>query len=264
MTVTRRCLLLGLLIPGILATAIAATSAAEKQRAVTLFAAVSTAEAVTGLVPLAAERGIELSPVFAASSTLARQIERGAPADLYLSANVTWMDYLIARGAALPETRRNLLANELVLVAPPGSPLSLILSPGVSLAAALGDGILAMANPDHVPAGIYAKQALENLGFWDSLAPRVARTANVRAALALVARGEAAAGIVYRTDVALTPQVRIVDTFPAGSHEAIVYPLAIVAGHDRPAVRTMLKLMTGRAARAAYERAGFPVVPGTS
>ncbi|TVV70510.1 molybdate ABC transporter substrate-binding protein, partial [Sphingomonas solaris] len=163
---------------------------------------------------------------FAASSALARQVLAGAPADLFVSADEEWMDAVAAKGLIVPATRRDFLANRLVLVAPAARPARLAIRPGFPLARALGNGRLAMADPDAVPAGRYGKAALIRLGVWPSVAARVARAENVRAALALVERGEAPLGIVYATDARAAPKVAVVGVFPAASHPPITYPIA--------------------------------------
>jgi molybdate transport system substrate-binding protein len=225
---------------------------------VTIFAAASTTDALNEIAEaFAARTGGSLRPVLAASSTLARQIAQGAPADLFLSASIQWMDELDGQRLLAPGTREPLLANRLVLIAPADSPLALRLAPGLPLAALLGDGRLAVGDPAHVPAGIYARQALEALGLWDQVADRLAQAANVRAALALVDRGEVAAGIVYETDAAIAPRVKIVDAFPDAVTPPIVYPLAIVAGRDRPAVRAAYDFLRGDEAAAIFARHGF-------
>ena len=197
---------------------------------------------------------------YAASSALAKQIEQGAPADLFASADLDWMDYAQARGLIRPETRVSLLGNRLVLVAPRDAALSLDLAPGLDLAAALGSGRLAMAHVEAVPAGKYGKAALERLGAWAGVKDRIAQAENVRAALLLVSRGEAPLGIVYRTDAAADPQVRIVATFPEGSHPPIVYPVALTTASASPDAAGLLAFLRGPAARAAFERQGFMVL----
>jgi molybdate transport system substrate-binding protein len=225
---------------------------------VTVFAAASTVEAMTAVAATYAVGGHgTLRPVFAASSTLAQQIIQGAPADLYLSANNDWMDVLAARGAIEPDTRVDLLGNHLVLIAPTQSALSLHIAPGFGLAAALGAGRLAMGEPTHVPAGRYARAALQSLGVWDEVGPKVAYMSDVRAALALVERGEAMAGIVYATDAAVSRKVRIVDTFPVESHPPITYPLAMVAGRRSPATQAAYDFLRGPEAAAVFAAHGF-------
>ncbi len=254
-------LLGGLCIALVVALALHAAPAAAVQDApetVTIFAAASTTDALNEIsAAYAAAGGGAIRPVVAASSTLARQIAQGAPADLFLSANVAWMDHLAAQQLILPDSRVALLANRLVLVAPADSPLKLRLSPELDLAGLIGDGRLAIGDPSHVPAGIYAREALQALGLWDQVAGRLAQASSVRAALALVDRGEVPAGIVYETDAAISPRVRIVDAFPARVTPKIVYPLAIVAGRDRPAVRAVHAFLQSEAATAIFARHGF-------
>jgi molybdate transport system substrate-binding protein len=229
-------------------------------RDIVMFAAASTTDALNevGKAYQAAGHGrVALS--FASSSTLAKQIESGAPADLYLSADGRWMDYLAKRNLVVSASRIDFLGNTLVLIAPRDSKLSLEIAPGFPLAAALGpDGRLAIGDPDHVPAGIYGKAALEKLGVWQQVLPRLARASDVRAALAFVERGETPAGVVYGTDAARA-RVRVVASFPEGSYPKIAYPLALVAGHDSPAARAFYDYLRGPAARAVFARYGFAV-----
>jgi molybdate transport system substrate-binding protein len=194
---------------------------------------------------------------YAASNTLARQIEAGAPADLFISADLDWMDYLDRKAVVMPGTRTSLLRNALVLIAPVSSKAVIKIGPGFDLAGALGSERLAMANPDSVPAGKYGKSALESLGVWGKVQKQVARAENVRAALALVSRGEAPFGIVYATDASADKSVRIVDTFPASSHPPIVYPAAILASSKSPAARPLLDYLRSTPARATWEKYGF-------
>lgn len=197
---------------------------------------------------------------YAASSALARQLEQGAPADLFLSADLDWMDHVAARNLIRPGTRVSLLANRIALIAPADSPAVVALTPGVDLTAALGQGRLAMANVDAVPAGRYGKAALERLGGWDRVKDRVAQADNVRAALLLVSRGEAPLGIVYATDAAAEPKVRVLATFPEDSHPPIIYPVAVVRGSVNPDAAGFLAHLRGAAARAAFETQGFTVL----
>ena len=197
---------------------------------------------------------------FAASSALARQAESGARADVFVSADTDWMDYLQARNLVDTASRVNLLGNRLVLIAPAGSPVQLRIAPGFALAAALGrDGRLSTGDPDAVPVGKYAKSALTSLGVWNQIADRLVRADNVRTALLFVERGEAPLGIVYATDAAIDSGVRIVDTFPAATHLPIVYPVARLAGGD-PAAAEFITFLRSSAARAAFERYGFTVL----
>lgn len=202
-----------------------------------LFAAASMAAPVEALAGAFNDRhgGTAVTPSFAASSTLARQIENGAPAHIYISANRQWMDYLDERGLIDRSSRCNLVGNRLVLAAPADSTLDLAIAPGFDLLSALDGQRLAIGDPDHVPAGMYGRQALETLGVWSSVADRLVRSPDVRAVLALVARGEVAAGIVYASDATVSEHVRIVGVFPASNHDPILYPIARIAGNDAPA-----------------------------
>lgn len=194
---------------------------------------------------------------FAASSALARQIEAGAPADLFISADREWMDLLAAHGQLRPGTRADLAGNQLVLIAPSGSRLALRPAPGFPLAMALGGGRLALADPDAVPAGIYARQALTSLGVWPQVAGRLARAENVRAALALVARGAAPLGVVYATDARAEPRVRVLGTFPATSHPPITYPLAVLARATSPDAEPFRRFLLSAEGRGLLVRRGF-------
>jgi molybdate transport system substrate-binding protein len=192
---------------------------------------------------------------YGASSALARQIEAGAPAQLFLSADREWMDHVAARGL-LRAPARPLLSNSLVVVAPRSAPLRLEISPGFALSTALGRGRLAMADPRHVPAGKYARAALRSLGVWASVESRIAPAENVRAALALVARGEAPLGIVYATDARAEPGVLVAGTFPPESHPPIEYPLGILKAAT-PAAEEFARYLAGEAARSTWSRHGF-------
>jgi molybdate transport system substrate-binding protein len=200
--------------------------------------------------------GIEVKLSFAASSTLARQIESGAPADVFFSADVDWMDYLEARKLIQTESRHDLLANRLVLIAPANSNVSLKIAPHFALAQALGGGRLATGDPDSVPVGRYARAALTALGVWDSVADRLVRAENVRAALAFVDRGESPLGIVYKTDALVDKGVRTVDTFPDGTHAPITYPIALTVGAKADAAKFAAHLGTPAAA-AVFVKYGF-------
>lgn len=227
---------------------------------VTVFAAASmknAMEEVSGKFNEAT--GHDLAVSLAGSSALARQIQQGAPADLFISANPGWMDTLEEDGLIEQETRFDLLGNAIVLIAH-GDAENVEIGAELDLAGMLGENRLAMAMIDSVPAGIYGKAAMESLGLWDAVAPKVAQTDNVRAALALVATGEAPLGIVYATDAAATDKVSVIATFPADSHPPIVYPAAAVAGHDNPAAIELLEFLHSPAARAAFEAQGFTVL----
>lgn len=195
---------------------------------------------------------------YAASSALAKQIENGAPADLFISADLDWMEYLGKQNLLVPRTRRNLLGNALVLIAPARRPVKLQPAPGFPIRKAMGEGRLALADPQHVPAGKYARAALEQLGVWRQVADRLAPAQNVRAALALVARAEAPLGIVYRTDAAAEPRVMVAGVFPADSHPPIIYPAAVVKG-AHPGAAQFLEFLSGGEARRIFVKHGFAV-----
>ncbi len=194
---------------------------------------------------------------FAGSSALARQIEAGAPADLFISADEEWMDYLEKRSLLAPGTRKVIAGNRLVLIAPSDSKVTLKIAKGFPLARALGSGRLAMADPAGVPAGRYGRAALEALGVWAAVEPRVVRSENVRAALALVERGEAPFGIVYATDAAASRKVRVVGVFPASSHASIRYPAARLKTAKADEASAFLAFLTSREAKAIFARHGF-------
>jgi molybdate transport system substrate-binding protein len=225
-----------------------------------VFAAASLREALDEVAgSFAAGRAGRVDVSYAASSALARQITRGAPADLFISADTDWIDYVEREGLVKPGTRRNLLATDLVLIAPAASDARVTLAPGVDLARLLGKGRLAMADPQSVPAGKYGRAALTTLGAWKELESRIAPMENVRAALALVARGEAPLGIVYRTDALAEKGVRIVDTFPASTHPPIVYPLVVLKRASSPVATAFAGFLTTPESRAIFQRHGFRV-----
>ena len=224
---------------------------------VTVFAAASLTEAMRDISAAWQRAGhAALAVSLAASSALARQIEQGAPASLFASADQQWMDYLDQRGLLAPGTRRDLLGNSLVLIVPKDHAGSVALGPEIATLLGPG-GRLAVADPAHVPAGLYARQALTSLGLWSELEPRLARTEDVRGALMLVQRGEAPAGIVYATDAAASPGVAVAATFPASLHDKIVYPVALVKAGDTVEARALLEFLTGPEARAVFTRRGF-------
>ncbi|MEO7728578.1 MAG: molybdate ABC transporter substrate-binding protein [Burkholderiales bacterium] len=204
-------------------------------------------------------RGRKVVVSYAASSALAKQIENGAPADVFISADLDWMDYIEQRKLIRAGTRANLLRNRLVLIAPADGKLQTEIKPGFGLAKLLGDGKLSMADPDSVPAGKYGKAALEKLGEWRSVEGKVARGDNVRTALNFVARGEAPLGIVYETDAYAEKQVRIVARFPESSHPAIIYPAAVVATSKHAAAAVFVSYLKSAEARAIFEKYGFSV-----
>ncbi len=237
------------------APALAHAQAREPAR---VFAASSLTDALNEIGAAYAATG-RPRPVFnyAASSVLARQIEQGANADLFLSADEPWMDYLAQRNLIEGRSRVTLLSNQLVLIAPTDRPLNLRIRRGFALHAALRGGRLALADPDSVPAGRYARAALENLNVWNTVSSDVVRAENVRAALRFVELGEAAAGIVYLTDARATPRVMIVGTFPPSSHPRIRYPMAVIRGGRAEEARAFAAYLQTRPARAIFTRLGF-------
>lgn len=232
-------------------------------QSVLVFAAASAEPAVRAASEgFTRDTGIVVTVSGTATSALAQQIVRGAPAQLVVTAHPRWMTYLIEQGAVAATPRFTLLGNDLVLVAPKGSTTSIDVADPSAVAGALGpDGRLALGDPDHVPAGIYAKQALITLGAWNGVASRLAPAGSVVAALAFVSRGEAPLGIVYRTDAALSDEVRIVGTFPADSHDAVRYDIALVGAAPTDAARALLRHLTSSAARPTFERFGFRFLP---
>jgi molybdate transport system substrate-binding protein len=198
---------------------------------------------------------------FAASSALARQIESGAPADVFFSADLDWMDYLEARHLIQSATRRNLLGNRLVLVAPADSKIELKIAPNFPLAAALGKGRLVTGDPDSVPVGRYARSALSALGVWDAVRERLVRADSVRSALAFVDRGEVVLGIVYETDALVDKNVRVVDMFPLSSHAPIVYPVALTSAAKSGAPEKFADYLRGPASKILFKRYGFATLP---
>ena len=200
--------------------------------------------------------GVQVKLSFAASSVLARQIEAGGKADVFVSADQDWMDYLAQRGLIDKSTRRNLVGNQLVLIAPADSTLNLKIAPGFDLVGALKGGRLATGDPDTVPVGKYARSSLVSLGVWDDMADRLVRADNVRSAMMFVARGEVPLGIVYTTDALLDKKVRIVDTFPENTHAPITYPGASIKGASSEAA-AYLQYLAGADAAATWRKFGF-------
>lgn len=240
------------------AASIALVPAQACAATVTVFAAASLKEAMDAQArAFEANTGNKVIVAYGGSNTLARQVEGGAPADLFISADSDWMDYVDQRHLLAPGTRVTLLRNALVLIAPAASPSVLKIAPRFGLAAALGSDKLAMANPDSVPAGRYGRSALEKLGVWPGVANKVARAENVRAALVLVSRGEAPFGIVYATDALADKGVRIVDTFAADTHPPIVYPAALLTASHTPAAKSLLDYLKTPAAGTIWEKYGF-------
>jgi molybdate transport system substrate-binding protein len=243
--------------------ALTAAAPARAQAGATVFAAASLTDALRALAQDWAARGNPAPRYsFAASSALARQIEQGAPADLFLSADEAWMDVLQSRGLIEATTRRSRIGNALVLIAPSDRARPITLARGTDLLALAAGGRIATGDPAHVPAGRYAQAALEWIGQWQAVAPRLARADNVRAALLLVERGEAPLGIVYATDAAAARGVTVIGTFPSGSHPPITYPVALTRrGGASAEARALHAFLTGPEAAATWQRFGF-TLPG--
>jgi molybdate transport system substrate-binding protein len=224
----------------------------------TVFAAASMKNALDDIdAAYTAKSGVKIAASYAASSALAKQIEQGAPADIFLSADTDWMDYTTAKKAIDEPTRVNLLGNSIVLIAPKDSKVdNVAIGSGFDLAKLAGDGKIATADVKSVPVGKYAKASLEKLGAWTAAEPKFAMTENVRAALALVARGEVALGIVYSTDAKVEPGVKIVGTFPPDSHPAIIYPVAATTTAKSEAA-DYLAFLRSATAKAVFEKYGF-------
>lgn len=249
---------------GIVVAALAASPAARADDSnVTVFAAASLKDALDAVNKACeAEVGEAATISYAASSALAKQIESGAPADVFISADLDWMKYLSDKKLTKPETEKQLLGNAIVLIAPKDSTAEARLDKGFDLAGLLGDGKLAMGDVKAVPAGKYGKAALESLEIWPSVEGKVAQAENVRAALKLVSTGEAALGIVYQTDANAEPGVKVVGTFPEGSHPPIIYPVAETAGAKDAETSAWLKCAESDTAKPLYEKQGFTVLSG--
>jgi molybdate transport system substrate-binding protein len=241
----------------LMATLAPLSQAAELRNQITVFAAASLTDALQEVSEAYTKNGgtpVRIS--FGASSTLARQIEAGAKADVFFSADIDWVDYLQTRGLIDASTRQDVLNNRLVLIAAADNDIHLHIAPNFRLAAAIGKSRLATGDPDSVPVGRYARSALKSLGVWNDVADRLVRTDNVRVALAYVARGEAALGIVYVTDALIERKVRIVDTFPADSHLPIVYPIALTPTAP-PLAKSYVTFIAGPQAATIFKKFGF-------
>jgi len=234
------------------------TPALAQDKSLTVFAAASMKNALDDIdTAYTAKTGIKIVASYAASSALAKQIEQGAPADIFLSADTDWMDYATTKKTIKQPTRVNLLGNSIVLIAPKDSKIdNVAIGPGFDLAKLAGDGKIATGDVKAVPVGKYAKAALEKLGAWQAAEPKFAMAESVRAALTLVARGEAALGIVYATDAKVEPGVRIVGTFPADSHPPIIYPVAATAT-AKAETADYLSFLRSSAAKTILEKYGF-------
>jgi molybdate transport system substrate-binding protein len=234
---------------------------AAADRPILVFAAASMKNAVDDVdAAFTKKTGLKVAASYAASSALMKQIEEGAPADVFASADLDWMDYGSQHKLVQDDTRTNLLGNRLVLIAPKNSSLGTVaIGPGFDLAKLAGDGRIATGDVRAVPVGKYAKAALEKLGVWSKAQTMLAMAENVRAALTLVARGEAALGIVYETDAKVEPNVKIVGIFPGDSHPPIVYPVALTAS-AKPQARQYLDFLRSQAAKTIFEKYGFSVL----
>jgi molybdate transport system substrate-binding protein len=229
---------------------------------ITIFAAASLKNALdAAAAAYKKSTGNKVVVSYAGSSALAKQIEQGAPADIFMSADLDWMDYVQNKKLIKDDTRFNLLGNRLVLIAPKASTSTLKIAPNFPLAVAVGDGRIAMANVKSVPAGKYGSAALEKLGVWKDVEPKVAQADNVRAALALVAQGEAPFGIVYETDAVAEPKVKVVDAFPEDSHPPIIYPVAIVSSaKNADAAKIFIDYLKTADAQAFFTKQGFSIL----
>ena len=246
--------LLGLLV----SAAVGLRTADAQEKALTVFAAASMKNALDDVdAAYTKKTGVKLTVSYAASSALMKQIEQGAPADVFASADLDWMDYGSQKKVIRDDTRVNLLGNKIVLIAPKDSKLANVtIGPGFDLAKLAGDGRVTTGDVKAVPVGKYAKAALEKLGAWAAAEPKMAMAENVRAALTLVVRGEGALGIVYETDAKVEPQVKIVGMFPADSHPAIVYPVAATAA-AKPEADRYIAFLRSQAAKTIFEKYGF-------
>jgi molybdate transport system substrate-binding protein len=234
---------------------------ARASRRLTVFAAASLKNALDAVSTLwSKETGQDTAISYAASSALAKQIEQGAPADIFFSADLDWMRYLAGQNLLAADTVVNLLGNEIVLIAPKDREVETAIEKDFPLAALLGDGRLAMADVKAVPAGKYGKAALESLRVWDSVENKIAQAENVRAALKLVAAGEAPLGVVYATDAVAEPAVKVVGVFPPESHSPIIYPAAIIAGSQDPHAAAFLKFLQSPKAQALFKDQGFTIL----
>jgi molybdate transport system substrate-binding protein len=250
---------------GMAAATMAAVPAAQANDEMVVFAAASLKNALDAVnAACEPEVGEAAKISYAASSALAKQIEEGAPADVFISADLNWMKYLSEKNLTRADTEVQLLGNRIVLVAPKDSKAEVKLEKGADLAAVIGDGRLAMGDVKAVPAGKYGKEALESLGLWSSVEGKLAQAENVRAALKLVATGEAAAGIVYATDAVAEPGVKVIGTFPEASHKPIIYPVAQTAESRDADTPAFLKCLRTAKAKTLFEEQGFTVLPPVS
>ena len=245
--------------PALLAMFAMISGSAQAVEKVTVFAAASLANAVDEIVvEYKKEHKGDIVTSYTSSSTLARQIEQGAPADIFISADQRWMNYLADKKMIVADSRVTLLANKLVLIAPVSSKLDkVVIDKNTDWLALLAGGRLSVGDPDHVPAGLYAKQAFESFGQWDKVLPVLARTDNVRSALLLVERQEAPLGVVYGSDAVVSEKVKVVSEFPVGSHDPVEYPLAIVVDHKNDDVVAFYQYLQSPKAKEIFIKYGF-------
>lgn len=256
--ITRRGMLEGFFGAVVLAVVAGPAQATEK---LNIFAAASLKNALDDVTAAwQAETGHQAAISYASTSALAKQIEAGAPADVFISADLEWMNYLAKRNLLTAKGSVKLLGNRLVLIAPAGSKASISISPGFDLAGLLGDGRLALADVKTVPAGKYAKAALETLGVWASVEGRLAQAENVRAALKFVAAGEAPLGIVYQTDARAEASVKVLGVFPDSTHPAIIYPAAVLAESTNPVAANFLSFLQSKRAAEIFTKQGFAML----
>jgi len=246
------------LISALLALAVRATTLHAEDKTITVFAAASLKNALDDVgTAFTKQSGIKVVVSYGASSALAKQIEQGAPADLFVSADLQWMDYGVQKKVIKDDTRVNLLGNKLVLIATKDAKIDHVtIGPGFDLAKLAGDGRVATGDVRAVPVGLYAKAALERLGAWTAVEPKIAMAENVRLALSLVARGDAPLGIVYETDAKVEPNVKIIGIFPDNSHDPIIYPAALTAA-AKPDATEYLSFLRSETAKSVFERYGF-------
>ncbi len=244
------------------ALVVVATTAGASAQEIRVLAAASLSNVLDGLCRMWATKGEpKCISIYASSAALARQIENGAPGDVFISADEPWMKHVVDKKMVKPETQRVLATNLLVIIAAADSKVTLTPAPNFPIAAALGEGRLSLADPDSVPAGRYAKAALTHFGVWDQVSGKVARAENVRDALAFVARSAAPLGIVYSTDAKVEPKVRIVAAFPDGSHPPVVYPMAVTANAQSPRAQAFLDFLMTPDSQKTLAEAGFGPPP---
>ncbi len=262
MTCSRRLTLCSFAAATLMALASAVPASAADAPKTVVFAAASMKTALDAVIAKwSAETGKQATVSYASSGALAKQIEQAAPADIFISADLAWMDWLQERKLIQAASRDTLLGNALVLVAPADKAAPFTLAKGADLAGAAGDGKIAVCTVTSCPAGKYAKEALSNLGMWSAVEPQLAQADNVRAALVLVAHSEARFGIVYATDARAEPKVKVVATFPEASHKPVAYPVALTASSKNPDAAALIAYLRTPEAKTIFEGQGFTVLP---